>query len=424
MMSVESPISVGLISRLPNAEVHTAAFLVLMGLALWIESPVIDLLATSTTLASNSENTRRLTRFALTLMAWVTVAHAAVALTPLYGVVTLGILRLPPEVAEAGKGAFAIMIPWSGLIGWRRFLQGLMIRRHETRLIGVGTMIRVTTMFGTGTAMYIVGRSAEFDVNSVNLVAVSLIASVASEALFIHFAARRAFREALVTPGVRDAEPLTLRRLAKFHFPLTVTTLVNLTAIPIVSAALAFSPDAVLALAGWQVALALLSPLRTVVFALPEVVITLLREANAYRALQRFCFAVGAAMTLVGFAFAGLGLDRRYFIDVLGTSPAVADVAHIAVIAGAAMPILSAMQCFLRGVLTYRHVTVARLTAVVIGIVVLIASLVAGVAFRTPGAVLAPIAVMLSLGAEYVALALMARSRGGDGGAERIRTAE
>lgn len=424
MMSVESPISVGLISRLPNAEVHTAAFLVLMGLALWIESPVIDLLATSTTLASSPENTRRLTRFALVLIAWVTVAHAAVALTPLYGLVTLSILRLPPEVAEAGRVAFAIMIPWSGLIGWRRFLQGMMIRRHETRLIGVGTMIRVSTMFGTGTLLFLTGRHSYLGEHSVELVAISLIASVASEALFIHFAGRRAFRSALATPIPKHSPSLNLRRLAKFHFPLTITTMVNLTAIPIVSAALAYSPDAVLALAGWQVALALLSPLRTVVFALPEVVITLMREEGAYRRLQRFCLGVGLTMTGIGFGFAALGLDRRYFIDVLGTSPAVADVAHVAVLAGAAMPILSAMQCFLRGVLTFRHVTVARLTAVVVGIVVLIGALIVGVMLRSPGAVLAPLAVMASLGAEYVALVLMARRNEGDGGAERIRTAE
>ena len=55
-MAIESPIAIIILSRLPGSEVATAAFLIMMGLALWIESPVIDMLSTSTTLARNHDD--------------------------------------------------------------------------------------------------------------------------------------------------------------------------------------------------------------------------------------------------------------------------------------------------------------------------------------------------------------------------------
>ncbi len=95
-MSVEGPLSVALISRLPGAEVSTAAFQIMMGLALWLESPIIDLLSTSTTLAKSRQNYVQLSRFVWWLIATVTIAHALVAFTPLYWIVTRQIMGVPP----------------------------------------------------------------------------------------------------------------------------------------------------------------------------------------------------------------------------------------------------------------------------------------------------------------------------------------
>ena len=52
-MSVEGPTCVGFLSRTANPVALTAAFNLLMSLALFMESPIIDLLTTATTLASS-----------------------------------------------------------------------------------------------------------------------------------------------------------------------------------------------------------------------------------------------------------------------------------------------------------------------------------------------------------------------------------
>lgn len=408
MMALESPISVGVISRLPNAEINTAAFLVLMGLSLWIESPVIDLLTTSTTLATSPSRYRILRRFALALMALATVAHACIALIPpLYDFATLSVLGLKPEIAEAGRIPLAIMIPWSGFIGWRRFLQGILIRRHQTRLIGIGTALRVSTMAVTCTALYYLVK-----LTGVQIAAVGLIASVISEAVFIHLASRRTIHEAFSGPDHEsDPQPLSWRRLVLFHAPLTATILLLMTGNPLTSAALARTSDAVLAMASWQVAITLIWLLRTVTFALPEVVITLYREGQAARTLFRFCLAVGLTcsglMLLVHFT----GLDRKFFIEVVDANPQVAAGAAFAILACSLQPVIGALQSYLRGVLTAHHLTISRLWAIVVGLVTLVGSLAACVALKLPGIAVAAVAITVSLLAELAVLGYAWRFR-------------
>src|SRR5689334_12092802 len=150
-MALESPICVSVVSRLPFhgspiAKLNTAAFLVLMSIALFIETPVIDLLSTSTTLSKNRQDYELVNRFVWILMIATAVVHALVIFTPIYWVVTLNVLRLKPEVAEAARIGLAMMVLWSPAIGWRRFRQGLLIRFHRTRMVGYGTAVRVGTV--------------------------------------------------------------------------------------------------------------------------------------------------------------------------------------------------------------------------------------------------------------------------------------
>ncbi|MBX7135886.1 MAG: hypothetical protein K1X67_24725 [Fimbriimonadaceae bacterium] len=403
MMALESPISVGVISRLPNAEVNTAAFLVLMGLSLWIESPVIDLLTTSTTLATSPARYRALRKFALALMALSTVVHAAVALIPaLYNGVTLGILGLKPEVAEAGRVAFAFMIPWSAFIGWRRFLQGILIRRHQTRLIGLGTALRVSTMAVTCLLLY---RFAPW--TGIQIAALGLIASVMAEAIFIHVASRPTVHEAFASHAAEpQAEALNWKRLVKFHAPLTATVLLLLSANPLTSAALARTNDAVLALASWQIAMTLIWLFRTVTFALPEVVITLYREGDAARTLYRFCLSVVLVCSGLMFLAHVTGLDQWFFVRVLDAKPELAAAAAIAILGCSLQPLIGALQSYLRGVLTAHHLTVSRLWAIGVGLGTLVAGLALAVALKLPGVVVAAGAFTVSLLAELAVLAL------------------
>ena len=398
-MALESPVSVALIARRPDGQVGTAAFLVLMSLALWIESPVIDLLATSTTLGKNRQHYVVLTRFAQITIVAVTLVHFLVAATPLYWGITRSLLGIPEPVAQAARVGMIVMIPWSGMIGWRRYLQGLLIRHGRTRLIGWGTGMRVATMAGSAFALFQLTDWA-----GITIASAALICSVSTEALFIHLASRAMIR---IEFGVDDrvaSERLTLRRLSAFHLPLTATTMVMLMSGLVVSAALAKAPNSVLSLAAWQVAATVLFLHRTIVFALPEVVVALYRDAESAAVLRRFCLNVGLATSGTIVLFAVFGLDTWFFARGLGSKPDTVATAHVAYVVGTFMPLLGALQSYVRGMLTAHHLTVARLQAVLVSMACLVAALTAGVLLRWPGVVTAGVAMTLAMAAELGAL--------------------
>ncbi len=388
--------SVSVLSRLRDPEVSTAAFLVMMGMSIWIESPVIDLLSTSTTLATDRARYRSLRRFAVWLIAWVTAAHAAVALTPLYWTITLRVLGVPLEVAEAARLGMIVMIPWSGFIGWRRFRQGVLIRNGKTRLIGLGTGLRLSVMASTAAALALLT-----DMPGVQVAALSLVCSVAGETAFVHLASRRSVAEDLPAGG----EALGTREMLGFHLPLTGTTMVQLAGTLIVGAALARAQQPVLTMAAWQVASAVSFLHRTVSFALPEVVITLYKDSATGRVLLRFCLWVGGIASGTLLLFALTGLDVIFFRRVLGATEDTARLAHIAYLAVGALPLIGAAQGYARGVLTAHRRNGARLLAVFVSVGSLTLGLVALAALGYIGVATAAGALTLAYFAELCVLA-------------------
>lgn len=400
-MSVEAPVSLRIISGLPDAKLHIASFLVLMAVALWVESPVIDLLSTSTALARDRKRFVLISRFVWYVMAWCTFAHAVVTLTPAYGFITLRVLSLPPEISEVLRLPLIVMLPWSAFIGWRRYRQGLLIRNGKTRPVGIGTVVRMVVAVVVG-----FGVAATGQVTGTMAAAIALICSVASEAIFIHFVSRSVIQS---LPEEVDGPDLSMRDLMKFHLPLTATTMVTLSTGPVVGAALAKSPDAVLAMAGWQVTTTVVWMHRTVVYALPEVVITLAKDRESVAQLFRFCLMVGLASTgLLGLLWA-TGGDQAFVVGLLRTPADTGAIAHVGIALCLLFPLIGALQSFARGTLTVARQTMPRLVSVGVGMSLLGLMLWLGVRLDWPGVVNAAIAMNVALIGEWVALALFNR---------------
>jgi hypothetical protein len=400
-MAIESPISVGVLSRLPQPEISTAAFFIMMALSLWIESPVIDLLSTSTTLAKDNEDFQTLKKFVYGVIGIVTAIHALVAFTPLFVLIGNRFMGVPINVVEAAQPGFQIMTLWSAFIGWRRFLQGVLIRFGATKRIGFGTFVRMAAMSAAAGLLYVFS-----DLRGIEIAAISLMAAVAAESVYVHLAAAPIVRSKLeFARSAPDVPPLTMRKLVNFHAPLTATTTVMMLGSPLVGWALAKAPGSIGQIAGWQVASTLIWLCRTIVFALPEVVITLYRDEQSSAKLRQFCLSVGIFTSAALLLFAALRIDMLFFTRVLHASEDVARIAHAAFIASAALPLVGAMQSYVRGMLTALHLTVARFSAVIIAIAALALFLYLTIVGGYAGVISASIATTAALIAELIALA-------------------
>ncbi len=403
MMAAESPICTGFVNRLPDQRVQLAALLILFGTSLFIESPVIDLLATSTTLARNRQNYGAIRRFALWMMALAGGVHVLVAATPLFDVVFKGLLLQSDDVANALRLPMLIMIPWSPAIGWRRHMQGLLIRNGITKPIGIGTSLRVSSVLTIATLLFLTHR-----LPGAVVAACAMASSVSIEAVYMHYVVHR------VLPDIRWSEEphanLGQRDLARFHFPLTASTMVMLTAGPLTGRALAQSPHSLLALDSWQVASTLIFLLRTVTFALPEVVIANWREGQGARLLSRFCIGVGLSMSLLIVVMWLTSLDKTFFERATLATPDVAGMARQAFLLCALLPLVNAGTSYVKGILTAHHVTVSRLAGTGGSVLTLLAVLSLGVSLRWPGVNTAAIGVTLSQLMEFLVLATLWRA--------------
>ena len=400
-MGLEGPVCEGVINRMSRPEISAAAWPILMGLAIWIESPVIDLLSTSTTLARDRQRYEIISRFVWYLLLWVSVAHALIVLTPIYPMIAQGLLGVKPAVAVAARKGLIIMIPWSAMIGWRRYLQGILIRHGRTRSISLGTTARVITLTTTAVSLYWFTQ-----LPSIVVAATAIIAGVAVEAALIHLLSRDVIARYFTHQTEASEDPLTMRKLISFHFPLTATTMVNLLIMPLVSAGLARTEHPVLALAGYGIASAILFLHRAVTFCLPEVVITLYRNEQSMSKLRSFSLGIGAISSLLILLLGLTGLDRILFSWIIQAKPPIAEVAHWCYLLSAAVPFVDAAQAYVRGVLTAHHLTVSRLVAVLGAIVVLIGVIILGVAMRWSGPMLAAVAVTSALLAELLVLSI------------------
>lgn len=398
-MAAEAPICLAVISRSPAGDVKAAAFQVVMAIAIFIEAPVIDLLSTSTTLCRTRSNFEVLRKFVLWLILWVTIVHAVVVFTPIYGVVTQGLLNLKPEVAEAARQPLQILALWSAAIGWRRWLQGLLIRAGETKAISIGTLLRVITV-----GIIAFGLHFGFNVDGPAAAAIGLMASVAVESAFVHWISRETVRKGVLS--VEEGDHLSMADLARFHFPLTASTSVTLMTGPLLSWALAVSPNPVPNAAAYSLASSLIWLFRTATFALPEVVIALSSERASRPILWRFCLKVGGTLTLVMVVFWAFGLDEKWISGILGAKPELIPLAKMAFLLSLAFPILGAAASALRGFLTAARNTKSRLWAIGAYILTMGVFLLGGVSVGLPGIVTVCLALLAAQAAELASLAI------------------
>ncbi len=144
LMGLELPLVTAVMARLANPEVHLAAYGgIVFPLSLLIEAPVIMILVASTALCKDWPAYKLVRNFIFSLGALLTLVHMLVAFTPVYGIIVHDVLGAPDIIVEPARLGLQCMTPWTLSIAVRRFLQGVIIRAGRTRLIGLGTAVRL-----------------------------------------------------------------------------------------------------------------------------------------------------------------------------------------------------------------------------------------------------------------------------------------
>jgi O-antigen/teichoic acid export membrane protein len=405
MMAVEGPFLAAIIARLAEPTFNLAAYGVAYALALVVEAPVIMLLSLSTALARNRDSYLRLRTFTHVLNTTVTAAMAVTLAPPVFDWLASDLIGLPPEVASRTHLALLILLPWPATIGLRRFYQGILIRHDLTRLVAYGTVIRLAAMATTAGLLALSGT-----VDGAAVGAAALTAGVTAESVAAWVMARRSVRRLLDTLEPARGAATSYRGLARFYYPLALTTLLSLGIQPVVTFFVGNSRAAIESLAVLPVVSALVFIFRALGLAYQEVVIALIGdEQNGYRCLRHFALVLATAVLGVLAVIVWTPLATVWFETVSGLTPELAAFAVPAARILAPIAGLTALLSFQRAVLVARGTTEGITWATVIevvGVVVVLWIAISGL--DVVGAIAATAALLIGrLGANvYLAPAL------------------
>ncbi|TFG64333.1 MAG: hypothetical protein E4H28_05315 [Gemmatimonadales bacterium] len=367
MMAAEGPFLAAIIARLADPKFNLAAFGVAFAFAILIEAPVIMLMSAATALVEDRTSYRKLRNFANFLSVGSTLALLVLLAPPVYGPLMEGALGLPARIADIGYGALWFFLPWPAAIGVRRFLQGVLIRSGRTRLVAIGTVIRLATM--AGTALLLAMRT---DMPGAWIGSAALAAGVVVEAAVARWMARHAIRELLGIPCPPGgaSELLTYRGISQFYGPLALTSLIGLAVQPLLTFFMGRSASPVESLAVFPVVNSLAFIFRALGLSFQDASIALLGRDHEHRPeLARFTGILALVSTAGLGAIAFTPLAPIWFETVSGLTPDLSSFAFVP--ARLAVPVagLSVLMSFQRAILMQarrtRPITIATALEVV-----------------------------------------------------------
>lgn len=291
LMLMEGPVVNAFLARGPDAELALAAYGVAISIILVVEAPILMMLELTIALSKSLPAFRVIRRFYVVIGLGITALGLVLFYTPLCQVLLCGLMNIPPAIAEATVPALRILTWWSLPIGWRRIYQGVLITDGRTRIISIGTAIRLVVLSGT----MVIGNSTNL-LPGATLGALAMLVAVTVESGIMHWAAQATIRRRLAG-APSDAEVPTFRYLGVFYLPLAITTVLRQGIRPLISAGIAAAPMAALSLAAWPVAVSLTSLFWGPTMGLQQVTVALTKDRRSWHKVSRFVLAAGLTLT-------------------------------------------------------------------------------------------------------------------------------
>jgi hypothetical protein len=393
MMATEGPFLAAVIARLADPKFNLAAYGVAYSFGVLIEAPIIMIMSASTALVRNKHSYFKLRNFTFALNGICTLIMIIFVVPPIFYFIVEKMIGLPPNVAGITHQACIALLVWPGSIGYRRFYQGLLIRSNLTRRVAYGTIIRLSTMASSSLICYFF-----FQLNGALVGTLSLSLSVMAEAIAIRVMSRSTVnRFKSMEVGHNGGEALGYRYIAKFYFPLAMTSILSLGVHPLVTFFMGQSRMPLESLAVLPVINSLVFIFRSMGLSFQEVGIALMGEQNKnFKILRNYaailCFSVIAGLCLITFT----PLSQVWFNKLSGLSLELTNFARIPARILSVLPGLTVLISFQRAILVKKEKTTPITIATSIEVLTIFLLLAATtVVFGLIGAVAAAISIMI-----------------------------
>lgn len=370
LMAIEQPAIAAVLARMSEAKRQLAAFGFTYSLALFIEGPIIQMLAAGTAVADCRENYRRLFTLMLLLGLGITFVQAILCIPAVYRPFALNIIGIPIELIEDSRLALLVMLPWGISVGFRRLWQGVLIRYGRTRVIPVTMVLRILTSF----TVLLIGYRSRIVPGAV-LGGLALSAGVIVGALSAWAYARPIIRK---IPSETSYD-MNWKKLLIFYIPLALVSFITLGARPIMQIGLARGPMPLESLALFPVSMGYLFLFNSFSMSSQEVVIARLEGNDSRKALLRFSLVLSLSLFLIYILLLIGPIWKLWFIGVSGLSHDLSELAPLSIVLGIPVVPLLAIIALYRGALVRQRRTREVTAGTVVNVSVLLLGMFIGV---------------------------------------------
>ena len=369
MMSLEGPLLSSLISRLPDPKFNLAAYGVVFSLALIFESPIIMMMSASTSLVKDYNSFLKLRNFNYWFIGFTTSLLIIFLIPSVFDFLILDLIKLNREIAKLTYKSMIIFIFWPGLIGYRRFYQGILIRNALTKLVALGTLVRIFSMAITAFLLF-----AYSNLDGVVIGSFALISGVFTEAVASRFMVNGTLKKIKLFHN--SSEMLSYKDIFLFYYPLALTSFITLAVQPVGTFFLSISREALNSLAVLPVINSFVFIFRSIGVSFQEVAIALLAECNEYYGkIKKFVFSLSLILAAIIFIIVLTPIYNMIFQGIFGLKSELVSFAFLPLLIYSIMPTLSVIISFQRAVLVnYKNtnpITIATIIEFVLIIITL-----------------------------------------------------
>lgn len=308
-------------------------------------------MSASTALVKGRNSYWKLKRFTDILNTGITAIQLIILIPPVFNYIVIGLMEVPEEVAKLAHIALIIFLPWAASIGYRRFYQGILIRNNLTRRVTYGTLVRLSVIVITGLLLYFAGVKGAY------VGAAAMALAVLCEVIATRIMVSRTLKDLLQKDDTENGS-LRLRTIAKFYYPLALTSILSLGVHPFVTFFMGRSYMAVESLAVLPVVTSLVFIFRSMGLSYQEVNIALIgKEKQNYTVLRNFAIYLGLVVTVLISVLAFTPLAEIWFINISGLSRELAGLSYLPLKIMIILPALTVLLNFQRSSLIINGTT-------------------------------------------------------------------
>lgn len=343
LMAIEIPLVSAILARGDDPQYNLAAFGISFALCLLIESPVIMMMTTSLRLVRGKNSYLKLKKFSHTLCLTMTLLMVILLLPGPYQLWSHNILHLEPKLSHLVHEALWFFLAWPGMIGYRRFYQGLLIITSSNKRIAYGTLVR---FFALILSFMILSYTTKLE--GVRLAALAMSLGVTCEALCIRLLVIKSIQS--IKRKTQDEIP-SYFEITKFYYPLALTTMIGLSAQPIASYAALHAPMSLKSLAILPVLNAFIFFFKAMCLSFQEVIISLIGEDHEnHKALKNFALGLGTLLTVTFLVLAYTPLNYFWLNSISGLSNELTEFSILPLKLMVLVPLLTLYICWQRSI--------------------------------------------------------------------------